>query len=1228
MSSIKRKTFLFFFLFLPISLFASNIDILIFSPHPDDATLCCGGTIAKACKLKKKVKVVFVTNGDAYSKAASFLVKKKEENLSSADYINLGKIRQKEAIRAGKDLGLRKNDMIFLSYPDKGLKSIWEETYEENYYSPFNGKTASPYILTYQRAKKGYNKKNLLLDIEEIIEKFHPKKIYTPSLLDIHPDHASTTKFVLLALDELRNKGKRWIDSIEIFYYCIHKPEGGLFLPNYEENVADFKKQKALALNRHLSQVSLNSKFFQSFIKDKEEFWTTEGITSERYLKCVEKEWENLGNIMHREGYNVNFAPVADVAENINCLDNPLVRKERIYSQNPYVVSRLIQSIVRGMNKAGIIAVVKHFPGIGAGKVNSHWRLSQISLSKKELYKRHLSPYRDLIRSGLDFWIMTAHTVYSEIDNKPASFSYKITTELLRKELGFEGIIITDELNVMQAVREYFSQKKGKVSPADAVLSAFKAGADFSLVYVVPRKTEKIVKEIIEKIEEAVKRGELKEKEIDISLKRILKEKEKIFHKPLRHYLKKMSLKEKIAQKIIIDVSTAEQIEIIKKYGIGGVHLRSSSLAGKIQNNIKIPLFIIALHEGGKVKEPGLHITTRGAYLTGKEYERLLIKEGRLKSFSGRWVPYSRNSNRPKLSKKLRYESLLYIEDTINELIELFSQDTKRISKNPSSLSPFTFYSYGIEIKPYRDCPFEWLKKFPRTDMAEYAYFFLKNIFNQSPPSLYLGTKESSCWKNFVISYLRVLRKKIKKEIRKNMPSLPRVLCLATHPDDEDGLALLYLRDKFNCQTYILLATRGEAGYNKILPIFDNDLGFLRMEEEEKAASILGVEKVYYLGAPDFGFTSSLKKVWKKWDRKKLLKKLVYFYRLIRPHIIITKHTPYDIHAQHRAFLILAKEAFKLAGNPKAYPEMIKEGFPPYKPLKFYERGEGKFAIDKKTYAQSVLKALKQHKTQGDWKWMEKFYNSPPRKISYKLVASNSNYSCNDFLCQEEIEKIKSEPNLNRDILPSGIMGIKIIPQHIGLIEKGDNTLFLALKILGYDVTRIDEEILKKGNLFQFDTIVIAGNSYHYFPSLSEANERLLSFVKSGGRLVIFAQSKDIALYAPYPLKIDFIPVEGDSKIHIISPNNSLFNFPNKIHPSDFDNWISQKGLFFPVEFSSQYIPLTAVRRGKRIIKGGLLLAYIGRGVYIITFYDWFRQLRHFNFGAYKILANMVAGEE
>jgi len=1222
---IRSLLFLFFFLF-PIFLFASNTDILVFSPHPDDVTLCCGGTIAKACKLKEKIKVVFITNGDAYSKAASFLAKKEERNLISSDYINLGKIRQKEAIKAGKELGLRKSDLIFLSYPDRGIKFIWEETCRD-YYSPFTCRNTSPYSLTYKRAKKGYNKKNLLLDIEEIIEKFRPKKIYTPSLLDTHPDHASTTKFVLLALDELRNKGEEWVNSIEIFYYCIHKPEGKtLTFSNYEEDITKFKKQKASALNKHLSQVSFNSKFFQSFIQDKEEFWTTKGITSEKYLKYVEKEWEKLGNIMHKKGYNVNLAPVADIAQNINCLDNSLLRKERIYSQNPYVVSRLVQSIVKGMNNAGIIAVVKHFPGVGKEKTDSHWRLPKIFLSKEELHARYLLPYKELIKSGLDFWIMTAHAVYPQIDYKPASFSYKITTQLLRKELGFRGIIITDELNVMQAVREYFFQRKRKFSVADAALYAFKAGADLVLVYVIPEETEKVIKKIIERVEEAVKRNEFEEKIIDVSLERILKEKEKIFHKPLRHYLKKMSLKEKIAQKIVVDVYNKKQIKIVKKYGIGGIHLRSPSLVSQIQNNVKVPLFVIALHEGGKVKERGLHISTRSAYLTGKEYERLLVKEGKLNYFSGSWIPYNKNNNLPELSRKLRYESLLYLEKVINELIELFSQE--KITKNPSGISPLSFYSYGIEIKPYRECPFEWFKRFPSIDMAEYAYFFLRDIFNRSPPPLYLGVKGNSCWKNSVVFYLRTLRREIRKEIKKNMSFFPRVLCLATHPDDEDGLALLYLKKKFNCQTYILLATQGEGGYNEILPVFDNDLGFLRMEEEEKAASILGVKKVYYLRAPDFGFTSSLNKVWKKWDKKKLLKKLVYFYRLIKPHIIITKHTPYDTHAQHRAFLTLAKEAFKLAGDPKTYPEMIKDGVSPYKPLKFYERGRGKFTIDKKVYFQLALKALKQHKTQGDWKWMEKFYNSQPMRVSYKLVASNSKYSCNDFICPEEIEKIKMESNSSRDILPSGIMGIKITSNHIGLIEKRDNTLFLALKMLGCDVTRIDEKMLKGGNIFQFDTIVIARNSYRYSPSLSEANKRLLSFVKGGGRLVVFAQSKDFASYAPYPLKIEFVPVEEDSKIHILSPDNSLFNFPNKIFSSDFNNWIGQKGLFFPVKYSSQYIPLTSVYAGKKIIKGGLLVAYIGKGVYILTFYDWFRQLRHFHLGAYKILANLVSSEE
>ena len=207
--SLLSFFFFFFFFFLSFAitaLSASNIDILVFSPHPDDAVLCCGGTIAKALKTKKKVKVVFVTNGDAYSRAAAYLAKKKEKKLLPADYINLGIILQKEALRAQRKLGLKKKDIIFLSYPDKGPRFIWEEKSKGNYYSAVTNRAFSPYRRTYHRAKKGYNKRNLLLDIEEILKKFHPRKIYTPLLLDIYPDHNSTTKFALLALDEPRKK--------------------------------------------------------------------------------------------------------------------------------------------------------------------------------------------------------------------------------------------------------------------------------------------------------------------------------------------------------------------------------------------------------------------------------------------------------------------------------------------------------------------------------------------------------------------------------------------------------------------------------------------------------------------------------------------------------------------------------------------------------------------------------------------------------------------------------------------------------------------------------------------------------------------------------------------------------------------------------------------------------------------------------------------------------------
>jgi len=188
---------------------------------------------------------------------------------------------------------------------------------------------------------------------------------------------------------------------------------------------------------------------------------------------------------------------------------------------------------------------------------------------------------------------------------------------------------------------------------------------------------------------------------------------------------------------------------------------------------------------------------------------------------------------------------------------------------------------------------------------------------------------------------------------------------------------------------------------------------------------------VYYLGIKDFGYTVSAEETFKEWDKADSLEKLVYFYRLIKPHIIITKHSPKFVndHGQHRAFAGLAQEAFDLADDAQAYPEMIKDGLLPWQPLKFYERAQNPYVgiqdfpsgedivfnatndvitLKNKTKYQIATRALNPHRSQGEWLWREKqkqdriFYRLIKAKVSVQGADSffkgiNVDFSLADF---------------------------------------------------------------------------------------------------------------------------------------------------------------------------------------------------------------------------------------
>ena len=983
----------------------SRADILIFSPHPDDEVLCCGGTILKAVKEGKNVKIVFLTNGDANEKSVLAETGKESQELKAEDFINLGRERQEEAVKAAEKLGLERDDLIFLSYPDEGLYFLWNNLYENYYLPETTNTTFSPYKLTYGLAKQGYTKENLTSDIKRILQKYRPGRIYFPHILDTHRDHLATNEFVFQALNELKpDKDGDWLSSLSTFYYLIHD-SGGIdeefysytsyfpYLlsrePNYEENITDFKDQKNLALKEYHSQLKVaeEAEIFSSFIKDSELFWDMPS-SPQAYLAQLEQEWENIGQIMKSQGYNVNFAPVVDVAEDIEDFDMPLTGKKRIYSEDPEIVTQLAAAVVKGMNNGGIVPVIKHFPGLGRVPSDTHSWLPETETPKEDFYQREFIPFINLIKKDYDFWIMVDHSIHLSLDDKPASLSYEIQTKILREELGFKGIIIVDELLAMQAIREYaFRENIADPYIGEIISQVFAAGADIALFYVPSSaKAKEVIDETIKAVEKAIAENKIIEQEIDDSVARILSEKERIFGIPLRHLLGSMTLEEKITQKLITDVYLGDDEkeinswkELLKEYNLAGIHARDQGFIDELQKQVKIPLFVTGQHEGGMVSQYGLNVSTHSAYMVGKEFEFLKKRAGEKIAYNTKKETESSREEEflpiEQLDEVTRQSILNSLVGSIDELITAYSDIEQKgyTSPNPNYLSPLTIHhspsyvpaSGRYEIKPFFDLPIVWLRKFPNQEVSFQAYLLFKEIFNDWKEE----QKELSTYTKDIILNLKSLKEKIEsKKIR--------ILFLATHPDDEDSEGLAYFKYKFNSETYILLATNGEGGGDAAL----------RTEEMEKAGEILNVDKIYYMDLKDFGYCVSEKEALDKWGEEETIEKIIYFYNLIKPHIIITKNTISDEHCQHKAFISLALEAFEKSSES-------------WQPLKFYQRDpknengifidiSEKDSVSGRTYKEIALESLGQHHSQKLGEWAQAQYSSWPDKIYYQLVKT------------------------------------------------------------------------------------------------------------------------------------------------------------------------------------------------------------------------------------------------
>ena len=207
-------------------------------------------------------------------------------------------------------------------------------------------------------------------------------------------------------------------------------------------------------------------------------------------------------------GINMNLAPVLDM----NTSEYNQVIGVRSFGENPELVSQLGMWYVEGLQSQGVAATAKHFPGHGDTTTDSHYAVPVLTSHLEELESFHLVPFRRAIENGLDA-IMTAHISIPALDPSglPATFSYNLLTNVLRKKLNFEGVILTDDLEMKSIQQEY--------DIGTAALKAILAGSDMVMVsWSHPKKYH-----VYHTLLKAAKSGTLSSEILDGAVKRILK---------------------------------------------------------------------------------------------------------------------------------------------------------------------------------------------------------------------------------------------------------------------------------------------------------------------------------------------------------------------------------------------------------------------------------------------------------------------------------------------------------------------------------------------------------------------------------------------------------------------------------------------------------------------------------------------------------------------------------
>jgi beta-N-acetylhexosaminidase len=287
---------------------------------------------------------------------------------------------------------------------------------------------------------------------------------------------------------------------------------GGVIL--FDRNMED--REQVKALNTSLQNLTLNAYNLPLFLSVDQEGGLVTRMKQYAYTapaateigatgkpENAYTEASKTGKDIRELGFNLDFAPVLDIGTRMH---------GRTYGTTPQQVMVFGEQACRGLRDSGVLFTIKHFPGMGRSETDPHTEKSVVNVPQETILHEDLLPFRHIIDQypHHQFMVMAGHIRYPAFDAKPASLSPVILKQMLRNQLGYQGIVITDDLN-MGAVSEGYA-------PEEIGIISVQAGTDILLICHEPEIQRRVYRSTLQ----AVKDGKLSQTDIDASVRRIV----------------------------------------------------------------------------------------------------------------------------------------------------------------------------------------------------------------------------------------------------------------------------------------------------------------------------------------------------------------------------------------------------------------------------------------------------------------------------------------------------------------------------------------------------------------------------------------------------------------------------------------------------------------------------------------------------------------------------------